>query len=729
MKVLHTNYPKKNVNFVFSFTFMRLRLLIVISLFAFSTVARASEPQLIDSIMNQVMMAAETYNGVTKSYEASVYMRTLVNTKKKNFLYKYTYMIPNFVLHDQKNDEAIIESVSKLKFKAPNNYLQDINYVTGTLSKKSDIALLPYRFISMDVYDESAHGEIFYLPLRRKSSRYYVYSLAYVENLGNRKIYSINFTPKYKNPQLISGSFMVEDNTWRVLGFYGEGNDLFVDFTFDIKMGDKLSNQFLPVKFNIVQVYSYLGNKVYNTYQADLDYKDIEFTTIESKVRNYNLGNTYRMRLDSVPLKNDSVLWENLRTFPLNAREEELIAQHNDAERKALEEKLQSNASTASNDMALRLMKNVVVDTRYRFKSGDFRFSGLLNPSMIGYSTQDGFSYGQKMALAINLPRQQRINVNWFRGYLFGKKQLRFGIHSVWNYEPTKLGYLSFSAGRGNPSYSSRFLDLVKDSLQNFNDLNLGYYKDYYFKLFNSIELLNGLQLGVGVDYHIREPNRKNGVVPLYIGSGDILTTQYNFVPLVSVSWTPEQYYVMDRNQKVYVRSDYPTFKIEFAQSLNGVLGNKSSYNRVEFDVNQRIRFGLMKSLNYHAGFGFFRNQKNDYFNDFSYFAKSYLPETWGDGIGGGFSVLPYRYFNSSDQYAQAHLMYETSKFMFTRLSALSSGVARKRIYLSQLYTPFMKSYTEIGYGIGNRFLNAAVFVGFHKLTYENITAKVVFLL
>ena len=708
---------------------MRLKYFIPIIFSILSTANIAAETPPVDSIMNLVMSAAETYSAVTRSYEAEVYMRTLVDTKKKNFLYQYTHMIPNFVLHDRKNDKAIIESVSKLTFKAPNSYSQDINYVTGTLTKKSDIAMLPFRFISMDVYDESAHGELFFLPLRKESSRYYTYSIAYVENQGNRKIYSINYTPVYKNPQLISGYFMVEDNTWRILGFYGEGNDLFVDFSFDIRMGDKPANQFLPVRFDIVQIYSYLGNKVYNEYQTDLTYRNIEFKTLESNKKNYNLGNSFRMRLDSVPLNNDSVLWEHLRTSPLNDRETELMVNHTESVKKAREKQMAVDSVAPSNDAALRLMKNMAINTKYRFKSGDIRFSGLLNPSMIGFSTIDGFSYGQKMALAINLPREQRINVNLFGGYVFGKKQLRYGVKSVWNYEPTKLGYLSLSAGRGNPSYSSRFLGLIKDSLLNYDDLNLAYYIDHYFKLFNSIEIRNGLQLGLGIDYHIRQPNKNSSVNPIYNGKGEILVTQYNFVPMISLSWTPEQYYVMDRNQKVYVRSYYPTFKVEFAQSIDGALGGKSSYNRVEFDVNQRLRFGLMKSLNYHAGFGFFSRQKNEYFNDFAYFAKSYFPESWGDGIGGGFSVLRYHYYNSTDKYAQAHLMYETSSFLFTRLRGLSSGVARERIYLSQLYTPSMKSYTEIGYGIGNRFLNAALFVGFHQLKYENISAKASFLL
>ena len=91
--------------------------------------------------------------------------------------------------------------------------------------------------------------------------------------------------------------------------------------------------------------------------------------------------------------------------------------------------------------------------------------------------------------------------------------------------------------------------------------------------------------------------------------------------------------------------------------------------------------------------------------------------------------VLPYHYYHASSKYAQAHLMYETSNLILTRIPQISSGVVRERLYLSQLYTPFVKSYTECGYGIGNRFLNAAFFVGYRQFKFENITAKVAFIL
>lgn len=717
--------PQKNSIIAFNFYSMQYRLLIILFLgFVFCSV-QASDVPPVDSILNRVFEASDIYSKKIKSYDADVYMRALVETKKKNFLYRYSNAIPNFVLHDVKNDEAVIETVSKIKFKAPNSYLQNVNFVAGTLTKKSDIALLPLKFLSMDVYEETVPGESFYLPLRKKTSSYYEYILASVKEKSGRKFYSISYKPKYKNPQLLEGFFLVEDETWRVVDFNGKSNDLLFTLTFDIQMGNDSINSLLPEKFYIFQSYKYLGNHVLNRFTADLSYSDVQFNDTISNGKMYHLGPIYRVKLDSVPLNNDSVLWDQLRTFPLTGYETLIVENHKlkEAEARA---KRQSSDTAKGPNVALEIAKNMVMNTRYKHKSTTFAFSGLLNPAMIGYSTYDGLAYKQSFNLNFDLERQQSIIIKAYAGYLFKRKQLQYQLSSVWNYEPWKLGYVSISAGRGNPTYSSRFLNLLQDSLISSVDLTRARYRDYYLKIYNSIELTNGFQFGTGIDYHIREPINSGLELPVLSRP---MKVQYHFVPKISITWTPGQYYVTDGIQKVNVRSDYPTFKVEYAQSLRNVLKGNSSYSKVEFDISQNIRFDLMRKLNYHAGFGVFANQKDEYFNDFTYFAKNYFPETWGDGIGGGFNILPYVTYNSSQMYAQAHVMYETPSLMLTRLSFLSRGVARERLYVSQLYLPSKKSFTEVGYGIGNRFLNAAFFVAFDGFKFFNIGGNAVFLL
>ena len=714
---------------------MRSGYLTVLILFLSCKFIFASNSLPLDSLLHRAMHAAESYSGLVSDYESEVYMRAYVKTNKKNFLYKYTYLIPGFVLHDRKNDEGLIESISKLRMASSNIYFQDVNYINGTMTRRSDIAMLPFRFMSLNIYKESAPDESYLLPLRKTSAGYYQYKLISVETADHKPEYTIEYTPRYKNSKLISGTFVLEDSTWRVKHFTGKGSDLFFNFSFEITMGQDLINSYLPVKFAIRQAYTYFGNKVVNRYNAILTYKNVKLKEQIETRKNLNLGNRYKVRMDSVPANVDSTFWNKIRPLPLSENEQLLLSKYAEKRKKTQTEQQKEDTTDIKSATALKFAKNMVLDSKYRYKSTSIRYSGVFNPSMISYSSEDGLTYRQKLFLGIELARHQRINIDAFAGYVFNKKEFYGDLSAVWNYDPAKFGNLSFSIGKGNQSYSSLFLNMVKDSLTNqglnFEDLGVNYFKDFYVRVFNSVEISNGLQLGTGFDYHIREPNTTQMSVPAtnHQQIDGMFDTRYYFVPVVSLSWTPEQYYTMDKNQKVYVRSQYPTFKIQYAQSVKNIFGSTSQYSRVEFDINQNIRFDLMKSLQYHVGTGFFSRQKTEYFTDFVFFRRSYFPETWGEGIGGVFNVLPRNLYNASSSYIQAHLMYETPRFLLTRIQALSGGVVKERLYYSQLFTPTIPSYSELGYGVGNRFLNAALFVSFFKLSYQNIGFKSVFLL
>ena len=197
------------------------------------------------------------------------------------------------------------------------------------------------------------------------------------------------------------------------------------------------------------------------------------------------------------------------------------------------------------------------------------------------------------------------------------------------------------------------------------------------------------------------------------------------FAPVLTLTWTPEQYYRFERRQKIYVRSRFPTMKVQFSKGLKGVLGSASEYNRLEFDISQNIQLDLMKSFQYHIGMGFFSNQKSEYFTDFEYFAKRNFPDTWDDGIGGVFNLLDRQFYNASDTYIQNHFMYESPFIILNLVPVLAKGVVTERLYLSHLFNPYIRSYAEFGYGIGNNFLNAAIFGSFHKLKFHEVGFKV----
>jgi hypothetical protein len=147
----------------------------------------------------------------------------------------------------------------------------------------------------------------------------------------------------------------------------------------------------------------------------------------------------------------------------------------------------------------------------------------------------------------------------------------------------------------------------------------------------------------------------------------------------------------------------------------------------VELDISQNIPTGLMNSLQYHVGAGVFVNQKTEYFADFVYFSKNNFPENWDDGLGGNFNILSRDLYNASDSYIQAHMMFEAPFLILKNIRFISDFADKERIYLSTLYTPQIISYTELGYGIGNRFFNAGLFTSFHKTKFRQVGVRAAF--
>lgn len=687
-----------------------------------------------DTILSRAMSAAEKYNELVENYTAEVYVRSYVETIRKNFLYKYTHLIPDFVLHDPENEDAVIETISDLRYEYPNTYVQDIRHVTGTLTKKKDIDLIPFELLNINIYGETTNDESFFMPIRFSTAKYYRYTLYQSFTSNNKEYYNIHFVPIYENPKLLKGSFIVEKGTWRVIFFRGEGLDIFSDFSFEMTMGDEWVTNYLPVSITIYQTAAYLGNVLAGRHLASINYKEIALRQFQQPKGSLNISNSYKVRLDSVPLRSDTLFWEKIRPIPLQAREIDVIERYHQ-QQITRENQRKTNDSLGNNRMAQHMAQRMVVNSSYRYKSARFGYSGLLNPLMLGYSSRDGITYRQKFSFIADLKRSRNIKVNAFAGYMFRRKEFFTDLTTTFNYEPLRLGSATISLGIGNPTYSSLFVDQIRDKLENqgisFDDISLNYYKDYYFKLFNTFEATNGLLFQTGVDYHIRKS--KNNVTMLRSLTlngdpiGQLFGTKHSFAPFIQVIWTPEQYYRFEGRQKIYARSYYPTFKVEFSRSLLDVLGSTSQYNRIELDISQKIDFGLMHSFQYHIGVGKFINQETEYFADFVYFSKNNFPENWDDGLGGNFNLLSRSLYNASDSYLQGHIMLESPFLILKNIPFISDFADKERLYLSQLHTPQIKSYSELGYGIGNRFFNAGLFAAFHKTRFEEIGVRAAF--
>lgn len=699
----------------------------------------AQQEESIDTIMEKSMKAAESYSEVVEEYDAEIYMRMYVETLKKNFFYRYTHLIPNFVLHNRNGNEGLFEIISDLRYNYPNNYTVDIKNLSGTFNQKNIEEMLPSSLVHLNVYNKMSSNERFFMPLREESKKYYQYELKRTFIHNGDTYYTISFTPIYKTPKLLEGTIVLEKDTWRVMQFVCEGVDLVSEFSIELYMGNTKATEMLPVNAVVHQKFSYLGNVVTNRCLVNINYRLIQLNEKRKKKRNLNISNFYKVRLDSVPLKNDPEYWEKERKIPLQAKEKDLIDEYLIKKEKEQQEELAKDTANNKNN-AVAWAKTMVRNSRYKYKNTSISYSGAFNPFMLGYSSFDGLTYRQKIGINFELKRQTNIEMNAFVGYMFKRKEWFTNLTTTWNYNPTHLGKLSLSLGNGNKTYSSRYLEEVQDSLKNsglnLEDMDFEYYSDYYLRLHNTVEVTNGFTVGTGIDFHIRKAANEqlddldiNQSIHKLNSDTEEITKMYKrqkiFAPTLTLSWTPEQYYRFEGRQKIYVRSPYPTVKLSLSKGIRGVLGSTSGYNRVELDLSQNIQLNLMKSVQYHIGMGFFSNQKSEYFTDFAFFSKRNFPDTWDDGIGGVFNLLDRRFYNASDTYVQNHIMYESPFLILNLVPVISKGVVTERLYLSHLYNPYIRSYTELGYGIGNKYFNAAVFGSFHKLKFHEIGFKV----
>lgn len=370
---------------------------------------------------------------------------------------------------------------------------------------------------------------------------------------------------------------------------------------------------------------------------------------------------------------------------------------------------------------------------------GSVKCSPLINPVMLDYSHSRGVSYRQKFKYNRFFPDGRLLKITPQVGFIFRDKQLFVKGSMDYLYWPEKLGSVEMSVGNGNRIYSSVVLDRLKalpDNDFDFNDVELDYFKDIYLNAFHSVEPVNGLMVKVGATMHWRrlaDDSRLKLKEFLEQAGGGVLhhlniRPDYNsFAPRLRVEWTPGMYYYMNGRRKMNVGSSMPTFIFDYERGFKGIFGSNDEHERVEMDVQQKLKLNRIRTLSYRAGFGMFTKKDNIYFVDFANFARSNLPEGWNDEIGGTFQLLDRRWFNSSRQYWRGHVAYESPFILLRPLNRWLGMIQQERLYGGVLIMPHLNPYVELGYGIGTHIFDMGVFVSSVNGKFDTLGFKFTF--
>ena len=700
------------------------------------------KPLVPDSILNNIFEFSPFYSKIVDEYKADLYLKGRVQVHKSNKLVRY---IPSMFRLEKGVNDYIIESLSEMHYTAPDIYNRKVKAMSSTFPRNKGELTDLTDFLNMNIYSSSIMTDKLLSPLDKESAKYYTYILDSIVGNPDNQTFKIRVIPKFKGTQLVNGYIWVSDEIWTIREVYFEGKFDMIEFKLRNIMGEEGDEEFLPVKLNLDINFKFMGNHLEMNADAWVKYNMVQFykggkRRKSQKKHSHDLTEFYQLTSDSTQMTTDKEMFNTLRPIPLLPEEDSLYHQYQLRQDtiklvQPIEDKEKKSAEFWGQ------LGDVLISS-YNVNLaglGSVKCSPLINPVMLDYSHSRGISYRQRFKFNKLFPDDKLLRIVPQIGYNFTKKELYVKGDLEYQYWPEKLGGIEISAGNGNRIYSSVVLDKLKalpDSSFNFNEMELDYFKDVYLNVFHNIEPVNGLFIKAGVSVHWRHLMDKSRLqlkdFMTQAGGGmlqdlDIRSEYNSFAPRIRIEWTPSLYYYMNGRRKMNVGSSMPTFILDYERGFKGVFNSNDEHERVEFDVQQKIKLNQIRTISYRAGFGLFTKKDNIYFVDFVNFSRSNLPEGWNDEIGGTFQLLDRRWFNSSRQYWRGHVAYESPFILLRPFNRWLGMIQQERLYGGLLFMPHLNPYVELGYGIGTHIFDAGVFVSSINGKFDTVGFKFTF--
>lgn len=668
----------------------------------------SSEDQLkqlqLKMLLDSLRSNALRYRDISPDYDASIYIKGSVDVLSRGWLNDY---IPILNRLERGEDNYYAEFIGGLTFTNPNIFNHSLYSISTNKSRfvEEHIESIVVPCIQLNVYSQYFLGQV-YSPLAYKSGRYYNYSLdsTWVEN-GN-VYYRISFSPRINNYKFVEGYMVASGRNFSIREISVKGNVEFIKYSGSVQMGEEGSdNEFLPRRMLLATDIKFLGTHLNGDYTSLVRYNRIKPRHIPREEQKgapkeqYDLSLQYSTRVDTLSAVAARIV--DYRDSIRNNRENYIGKKDTAAEAGKKE-----NNQSSFEKMGHFMVRDYSLDLK---DLGQLHIAPLVSPLLFDYSTSRGLSYNQKLRLSRVTSTDKLYILEPRIGYNFKYKELYWGVKGEVNYAPRRMSRIFFDVGNGN-KFAARNGIAVDTSGGKRNE-----FRALHARVGHKIEVANGFTISTNIALHRYSQIEKHS---------NFYST---FVPELEFQYTPKQYYYMNGERKVYLYSPCPTFTLNFAHSFKGVMGSTTRFNKVEFDMQQKLRVGPMHSLHYRVGFGLFYDYSDLYFAEFNNLKRNNLPEGWDDDIGGTFHLLSTVKYNEIDKYLRANIKYDAPLLLVPSLLRKMKYISHERLYCNLLLVDTMDPYIEMGYGIGTNIFNVGLFWGGEITKWDMIGVKFTF--
>jgi len=651
--------------------------------------ARSQEDSL---LMQRIFSYKEHFIPDVVDQSVNIYTKIRYNVNKRNF---GLWLIPSMYTIAKGDRDLLLETYNKVTFSDIDHFENRRQVVWSTVPRHRRVMPTLRQLLIPKPYASSMYAENIISPFHRGNRHFYKYRIIHL----NEEISQVTFRPRLgDHTQLVKGYAYVYRETGKIYRCIISGEFDMIRFRTDLIYDYRTDFQSLPLQSKTEVEFKFMGNKVSTTLEA-----------------HYYCPITLPDSIDNVK---DRIAIDSLRPTPLTREELALYDQWDNAHQPdttdvaqadTIQQETSQKSTKAVRDFFVDVIgDNLVTSIRAKSEKAYFRLSPIINPQYLSYSHRQGLAYKMKINGDYHFNAHRYFELRAQVGYNFKQHRFYFTAPLRFNYNPKRNGYVEVIYGNGNRISNSSVSDEISKEHNDSIDIRgnqLDYFDDNHLRISNNIMLFDWIDIETGLVYHKRKAVNK---------------------AMMREMKKPELYRSFAPSMTVKLRpwKDGPVFTLNYERGIEGVYNSDLDYERWEADAVAKIKLSRLRAFNLRLGGGMYSRKLDNYFVDFANFRDNNLPEGWDDDWTGHFQLLDSHLYNESKSYLRSNVSFETPILLSPIIPIFGRGIERERIYLSSLFTPHTRPYSEIGYGFTNRYLSMAAFASFMNVKMKEVGVK-----
>ncbi|MBB6110853.1 CarboxypepD_reg-like domain-containing protein [Mucilaginibacter lappiensis] len=682
------------------------------------------------AIIRKAIKKRKTYLNEVKAYTCDIYIKglqKLLAAPKKILGFDVQKATNEAGLDSNRRGIVYLsESESKYSFIRPNKVheVQVSSKVSGqnrafSFNRASDMAVNFYE--NFETWEGLSNRPLV-SPIADNALFYYNYKWMGISVENGETINKIQVTPKRAHDPCFEGYIYILDDSWRLSAL-----QLFITKKANINLVDtlKVNQQFYPVnntawmpasvKFEFTG--GLLGFKVGGYYISI--YKNYD---LEPSFAKTNFAEV--LRIDKGTQK-DSTYWNQQRPIPLTGEEKTDYINKDKLARKRESKQYLDSLDKANNEIKPLGILLTGVDVRNRYKKETWHYDGLLGSAL--YNTVEGFAinYGISYRKLIDTLNHRSLLLDGHVRYGFSNHLLNGNAGAA-----IPVGQRFTLGIRGGSDITDLNNQQPVSTLVNslYSLFERQNYQKLYQKQFVSASLsgrvVGGWLAGATVEWANRKSLSNTSTYSFFSPQNHQFTSNNPLNPAQDSPLFPEnqsfkialrtsydfsdQYETYPSGRR-YLPSKYPTIGINYTKGIKNVLGSDVDYDLLSADISKSdIDMGFYGKTSFFVGAGKFLNANKLYFPDYKHFDGNQLL-AYTPGIN-RFLLLDYYNFSTPDKYAEGHLEHNFMGFITNKIPLIRKLKLQEIVDVNYLYTPTLKNYTELGFGL--QYLNIRLMYG-----------------